>query len=229
MEESLGRAGGPGAPATVVAEQIRDLIIMDSLALAQPLSEQALAERLGVGTASVREAFVRLAAERLIEVRPQHGAFVFSGDPRELREAYEMRGILETGALRLAMQHGAARLLEELERNLGAADRADLRDPAHYQPFDDEFHAIIVEASGNRELIASYRLISGRMRALRHRLLRTREQAASSMAAHHEITDAVAAGDIAAAEAALGQHIFGSYRALLHLLTDGAGDDASRG
>ena len=68
-------------------EQIRDLVITDKLGLGEQLSEQALAEQLGVSRTPVREAFLRLQTERLVEVKPQRGTFVFQYDTTELREA----------------------------------------------------------------------------------------------------------------------------------------------
>ena len=62
------------------------------------------------------------------------------------------------------------------------------------------------------------------MRALRHRLISSHEHVAGAMAAHHEVTDAVAAGDVTAAEAALDSHVFSSYRALQDLFARQAPD-----
>ena len=87
-----------------MVEQIRDLIITDKLGLGEQLSEQALAEQLGVSRTPVREAFLKLQTERLVEVKPQRGTFVFQYDTTELREICELREVLEPGALRIAIK-----------------------------------------------------------------------------------------------------------------------------
>src|SRR5690242_16653848 len=85
MDEPADQTGGAAAPGgmqvsrvirprsltQLVVDQIRDLIVTGKLALGEQLSENALAERLGVSRTPVREAFLRLEAERLVEIRPQ--------------------------------------------------------------------------------------------------------------------------------------------------------------
>ena len=155
MDERVAPVERPRSLTAIVTEQIRDLIVTDALALGQQLSEHALGERLGVSRTPVREAFLRLAAECLVEVRPHRGTFVFRADAREVREICELRGILETGALRLGMRRDAD-LLHRLEQNLRDADHLDLRVATDYQAFDQRFHDIIVEAGGNSQLIEAY-------------------------------------------------------------------------
>src|SRR4051812_29058528 len=101
MDAAIRRVERPRSLAQLVVDQIRDLIVTGQLHLGEQLSENHLAERLGVSRTPVREAFMRLAVERLVEVRPQRGTFVFACGPGEFREICELRAILEAGALRL--------------------------------------------------------------------------------------------------------------------------------
>ena len=108
------RIARPRSLGALVVEQIRDLIITDKLGLGEQLSEQALAEQLGVSRTPVREAFLRLQTERLVEVKPQRGTFVFQYEMTELREMCELREVLETGALRVALGRDRDGLIKEL-------------------------------------------------------------------------------------------------------------------
>ena len=83
---NLEKVRRPQSLTTLVTDQIRDLIISDKLALGEQLSEQDLSEQLGVSRTPVREAFQRLEMERLVEIRPQRGTYVFRCDITELRE-----------------------------------------------------------------------------------------------------------------------------------------------
>ena len=54
----------PRSLATLVTDQIRDLIVVGRLSAGEQLSENALAEKLGTSRTPVREAFVKLGVRR---------------------------------------------------------------------------------------------------------------------------------------------------------------------
>ncbi|WP_084506663.1 GntR family transcriptional regulator [Geminicoccus roseus] len=210
--ELLQRVDRPRSLVAIVLDQIRDLIVTDGLHLGEQISENTLAERLGVSRTPVREALLRLASERLVEIQPQRGTFVFQCGADEVRDICQLREILEVGALGLAVARDREGLLAALDPSLEAAAKADLRSSADYQPYDHAFHELLVASSGNAELIEAYGKISGRIRAIRHRIIRTLDQVAESQAAHRTVVEHVRAGDDALAEQALRHHVYSSYR-----------------
>ncbi|MBV9218776.1 MAG: GntR family transcriptional regulator [Methylobacteriaceae bacterium] len=214
-EAVVGRILRPRSLTTIVADRIRDLIITDKLRLGEQLSENALAEQLGVSRTPVREAFLRLETERLVEVRPQRGTFVFRYDATELREICELREVLETGALRVGLARDRAGLIEALRATVEAAQAAVALGPAAYQAFDTAFHETLLAASSNRELIGAYGRISGRVRAIRFRLTTSVRQIGASQRHHRRILDEMQAGADANAEALLARHVYRSYRFFL--------------
>ena len=222
----LRRVERPRSLTAIVLERIRDRIVTGGLRLGEQLSENVLAEQLGVSRTPVREAFLKLEAERLVEIRPQRGTFVFACDRAGARDICQLREVLEAGALRLAMERDRAGLLAGLEANIVTAEKAGLRSSAEYQPFDHAFHALIVSGSGNAELIEAYAHIAGRVRALRYRLIRTLQQVDGSQQAHRAIAAAVRAGDDAGAEAALRDHMYSAYRSLVALFDSGGRIDS---
>ena len=171
-DAGVTRIKRPQSLTALVAEQIRDMIVTERFALGELLSENIIAALLGVSRAPVRDAFVRLETEGLVKVQPQRGTFVFQYDATELREICELRQVLETGALRIATACHRAGLIEALRRPIEAAEREGELDPKAYQPFDTAFHDGLVRSSGNNELMDAYGRISGRVRAIRHRLTR---------------------------------------------------------
>ena len=211
----LERLARPRSLSEMVIDQIRELIVTGRLALGEQLSEGALAEQLGVSRTPVREAFLRLETESLVEVRPQRGTFVFNYDLAELRDICELRGVLETGALRIALARNRALLIERLEKETRAAEAAGVDDPIGYQVFDRAFHEALVEASANSELVAAYARISGRVRAIRYHFTHTREQIAGSQRGHREIVEALKNGRDADAVKRLGKHVYNGYEVFL--------------
>ena len=222
-ESVIGRIARPRSLTAIVVDQIRDLIITGRLGLGEQLSENTLAEQLGVSRTPVREAFMRLENERLVEVRPQRGTFVFQYDATELREICELREVLETGALRIALARDREALVRVLTAEVDAAEPALALGPASYQPFDTAFHDALVRASNNRELVDAYLRISGRIRAVRFRLTVSGKAIAGSQSDHREIVDAMRAGKDGEAGAKLTKHVYNSYRFFLKTLGEEKG------
>lgn len=214
-EAGISRIKRPQSLTMLVVDQIRDLIVTERFALGELLSENTIAALLGVSRAPVRDAFVRLETEGLVKVQPQRGTFVFHYDATELREICELRQVLETGALRIAMARDRARLVEELRRQVEAAEQAGELDPRAYQRFDTAFHDALVGSARNDELMEAYGRISGRIRAIRHRLTRSAAHVLESQRVHHVILRAIEEKRDDAAEAALVEHVYASYRRLL--------------
>ena len=217
-EAVVSRITRPRSLTSIVVDQIRELIITGKLALGDQLSENALAEQLGVSRTPVREAFLRLATERLVVVRPQRGTFVFEYDATELREICELREVLETGALRVALAAGRNELTTALAARIESAEPIDEQTPSAYQAFDTAFHETLVGATENRELIDAYMRISSRVRAIRFRLTTSPGQIKVSHAAHAEIVAAMRNGADARAEERLRHHVYSSYRFFLGTL-----------
>jgi len=215
IDPIVSRIRRPRSLTSIVVDQIRELVITGKLELGEQLSENTLSEQLGVSRTPVREAFLRLEAERLVEVRPQRGTFVFQYDVMELREICQLREVLETGALRVALAGDRRKLIEALQEKVEAAEAAVIAGPAAYQAHDTAFHETLIRASDNRELIEAYMRVSGRIRAVRYRLTTTQDQIANSQARHREIVESMVAGDDAIAQAHLAYHVYNSYNFFL--------------
>jgi DNA-binding GntR family transcriptional regulator len=210
----LERLTRPRSLSEMVLDQIRELIVTGRLALGEQLSEGALAEQLGVSRTPVREAFLRLETENMVEVRPQRGTYVFYYDAQQLRDISELRGVLELGALRVALARNKAELIANLDKSASEAEAGGL-DAVNYQTFDAAFHGALIEASDNRELIEAYERISGRVRAIRYRFTHSPEQVARSQRDHRDIVEALKKGRDAEAMKRLGKHVYAGYELFL--------------
>ena len=211
----LERLARPRSLSEMVLDQIRELIVTGRLALGEQLSEGALAEQLGVSRTPVREAFLKLEAENMVEVRPQRGTFVFYYDAAQLRDISELRGVLEMSALRIGLARNRARLIESLDKVASESEAAGVEDAVRYQVFDAAFHGALIEATDNRELIEAYERISGRVRAIRYRFTHNPGQVARSQRDHRMITDWLKEGQDEEAIKKLGQHVYSGYELFL--------------
>ena len=139
--------------------QLRDLILRGEFEPGQRLAEQQLAERLGASRTPVRAALVTLEQEGLVEANDTGKFLVRQFTPREVADAIAVRGQLEGMAARLVAEHGVSRQLQgDLQACLDEGDLALAANPLSYESYaayavvNDRFHALVLEACGNRAL-----------------------------------------------------------------------------
>src|SRR5215217_8501643 len=97
---------------------LREAIVSAELEPGRRLSENELADALGVSRTPVREALVRLRDERLVAIVPQLGTFVTLISPDAVADAAFVREALECSAIRLATERVTEAGLSELQTNL---------------------------------------------------------------------------------------------------------------
>ena len=199
----------------IVADEIRSRIIVGTLNLGERVSDKDLASELRISRTPVREALLQLQAEGLIVVRPRSGTFVFDLSLKDLREICDLRALFETGALRMGAAHQPNRMVHALATRVAEAALAlEAGDFARCEALDTAFHETLIELSGNKYLIESYRTISDKVRALRSRLPQIRERIANALAQHRHIVDLVAVGRIDVAADEIAMHVRNVYAQL---------------
>ena len=73
------------------------------------LGEQALSDLFDCHRSNVRRALTSLAAQHVIEIQPNRGAFVATPSPEESREVFEARRTIERTRLRKILKEAEAR------------------------------------------------------------------------------------------------------------------------
>jgi len=134
-------------------DRIRDVIVERTLDGTYPsgmrLKELALAAEFQVSQAPIREALRELEALGLVQSERYRGTRVRPADLRELREAYELRALIEERSAQLAVPC-APQVLQDLRRHLGAMQRAvRARNGREHASAAAAFHHTLVVASGN--------------------------------------------------------------------------------
>ncbi|WP_374669736.1 GntR family transcriptional regulator [Ramlibacter sp.] len=203
-----------------VLMQLRDLILRGEFEPGRRLAEQQLAERLGASRTPVRAALVTLEQEGLVEANDTVGYVVRQFTAQEVADAIAVRGHLEGMAARLVAEHGVSRQLEGgLRACLAECDAALAANPltmesyARYAEANDRFHALILEASGNRALQRAIALndklpfapASG-MLPMQSTLEADRDWMHYAHRQHHMLFDALKRGEGARAQALAVEH-----------------------
>ena len=140
-------------PADLIYERIVSAIFEHRLAPGTKLVEDRLVEIFGANRNRIRSVLARLAHEQLVRLEPNRGAFVAAPNPREAREIFESRRLVEPGVVR--------RLIETIDRGGIEQLRARVRDEAKARADNDrpaiirmsgEFHIALAQLAGNNFL-----------------------------------------------------------------------------
>lgn len=176
----------------------------------QRLAEEQIAEQLSVSRTPVREAFVRLHADRLLKRFNDGGYYVAEVDLFDLRDLYELRLTLElrgiTRALEDGIEHDREALLEIREE--WEAIQADPPEPdGSFIELDEAFHLALLRSSGNLALAEMVETINVRIRPVRTYDFLTEDRIETSIDEHLGIVAALLDEDIPLAADRLRDHI----------------------
>lgn len=182
-------------------DQVRDLIVSRILTGTYPpgtrLKELALAHECNVSQAPVREALRDLEALGMVHSERYRGTRVRDSSHAELRDAYELRALIEERAAQCAVPI-AQSVLEGLARDIDDLQAAIARDdPEAHSEAIIHFHRSIVEESGNRAFLSAWDALQWgvRMRVAVQRAQQLRFDMGRLVPAHTEILQALRAAD----------------------------------
>jgi phosphonate utilization transcriptional regulator len=214
----------PAAPTTLavlrsaslvsaVQEEIERLILSGELAPGEKLGEVALAARLGVSRGPLREAFRMLEEAGLVRTEKNRGVFVREVPLAEVLEIFDVRATMESWAARRLAEIAEAGVAKELRMLCDGMERA-VRDgdTDGYHRMNLAFHDRLVEMAGNAKLLATYRRLTKELALSRRLNLGAGGGLPASAGEHRQIVRTIAAGDGAAAAAALHEHVMQSKR-----------------
>lgn len=140
-----------GSARDLVYARLREQILSLELPPGAALSEQESALTFQVSRTPVRESFLRLAQEGLVQVLPQRGTFVSLIDAELVEEARFMREQLEAAVVRLACEKFPPEALKALDDNLLEQKTSMKReDERELFGLDEAFHRVLFEGCGKR-------------------------------------------------------------------------------
>lgn len=184
---------------------LRERIIRNDLEPGARLSESEIASEYAVSRQPVREAFIKLAEENLLEVRPQRGSFVRKIATAAVMDARFVREAIEADIVKHLAANADAETVLRLRTEV-VEQKLTLKDPDRFMALDDRFHALLAEAAGKARVWTIVEGLKSQMDRVRH-LSMLRFPLPKLVAQHGAIVEAIAAGDAASAEAAMRNHL----------------------
>ena len=147
-----------GGLAKRVNDVLADAIVCHLLPPGTHLSEEAVAEALGISRTPVREALRQLANDYLVEIQPNRGAHVTELKASDAVDIYICRAYLYGLAAKMAAAVASTDELAQMNAliaELGAAARS--RNVHGYFEWNLRFHDLVVRSAGNKMLLGMTR------------------------------------------------------------------------
>jgi DNA-binding GntR family transcriptional regulator len=130
-------------------------------------TENELARELGMSRTPVREALSRLAQEGHLSVAARSGWTVRPLDFELFDQLYDARIVLELAAVRRLCEQESAEALAPLREVWLVPVAARLCDERKVAALDEQFHALLVAATGNMVMAQMHHEVTERIRIIR--------------------------------------------------------------
>lgn len=156
-------------------------------------SEVEIARQLQVSRQPVREAFIRLQSEGLLDIRPQRGTFVNKISVEAVLNARFLREAIEADIVALVASDQNLKVIANLRKQIKAQQKVSEANPIKFMKLDDLFHRSLAEAAEKShawQVIEELKTQMDRVRILSFNHFHT----AQLITQHTDIVDAIEAG-----------------------------------
>ena len=204
-----------------IAAALREEIVTGQLAAGTRLRQNEVAQRFGVSTTPVREAFGLLQSDGLVQIDPHRGVTVFLPTIQDLIEHYEIRMALEMLAAEKAAVHfqgqDAPPLVALLDEMLTTSNAV------RYVELNHQFHLRLYRPGGRSRLVMMIEELRNASLAYNHLYAAADvpRDAERLDAEHREILAACQANDPVRAANAVRHHIQQTITHVTKLLEQG--------
>jgi DNA-binding GntR family transcriptional regulator len=188
-----------------VTDRLREEILLGKFSAGEALREIPLAERFNVSRGPIRDAFLQLSQEGLLESVPNRGVRVGKvWDKALIPVMAQVRFDLESFAVSELIEHPSEDFFVKMRQNMRLFKLAcEDKDMSEIVRLDLQFHRLILRECGHAGLESVWLPLLGGLRLpySRHTLL------TESYQEHQQIADAIEQGDTAAATESLRSNI----------------------
>lgn len=193
---------------TLVYEELKRNIMSMKLEPGQTMSTQEIATKLNVSRTPVREAFLRLQSEGLVEMIPQRETMVSKISLKRVEKEKFIRECLEMGVIRKFMDKSGCEVEENMAELIQLQKKCgEEKDFVGFLEADDQFHKVLFDVTGQEmawETIASR---NGHYNRLRILYVQRDTAMQESIEQHHKIATLLESGSREEAARALSSHV----------------------
>lgn len=190
-----------------VFDRLENDIIQGVYQKGEILTELKLVEQLGVSRTPIREALRRLEQEHLIEDAGK-GSRVIGISENDVIDIMSIRQYIEALATYYATINMTPEGLDQLSHIVDLMDFYYTKwDPEHLRRADDEFHEAICRLSCRNVINDTLVPLHRKTRRYRKIAMEDKSRATCTLQEHHEIFNAIKAGDAELARQLSAKHI----------------------
>jgi DNA-binding GntR family transcriptional regulator len=197
----------PLSISTQLYRHLRGAVVRGELHPGQALSESEIARQYSTSRQPVREAFIKLAEERLVVILPQRGTFVVKISVADVLDARFVREAIEVAVVQEAATMASPAAIKEMRDVI-----ARQKDVAHghneeFLALDEEFHRTLALSVGRAHAWRVIENIKAQMDRIRYLSLDDATPIHLIIEQHTRMVDGIEAGDPTAAAAATRSHL----------------------
>jgi len=201
-----------------VERELRAGIIDLTIRPGERLSESEIADRFQVSRQPVREAFIALMRQGLVDVQPQRGTVVVKLSVRRMLDARFIREAIEVAIVRRACERFDPHYRDRAAALIAAQEEAvRTGDHASFQRLDSLFHIALAEGADCLEAWNAVEMQKAHMDRVCALTLHSPGSMGPLVTQHQAILDAVEDGDPDRAVAAMSHHLSEILRAVAGL------------
>lgn len=180
------------------------------------LSEKEISTRFSVSRQPVREAFIKLAENGLVQILPQRGTFVQKISVKRVADGRFIRSAIECSIARRAAELATAEQLLMLEHNISRQKlAAQHHQTSEFLALDDQFHQLLTEIADCPLAWETIENIKATMDRVRFLTLSKVSPPESLITQHEKIYQAIADHNPESAEKAVLVHL----QEMIHTIT----------
>ncbi len=185
-----------------IYDQILKMILHNEVPMDELLVETRLMEKFNVSRAPIREALIELCNDNILRNIPRAGYQIVRISEKAMRDAFQLRQLLELEGLRLGWKRIGPEELAELEALARESDRARLDGIrsdtlAPKMKLNTQFHLRINRLSGNELMTKVLQdTINLLMRGLAQIMSRENEMPLPKRTHHMAIVEAIRSGNL---------------------------------
>ena len=199
-------------PASSITPQLtrilRERIIRNDLKPGDRISESELARAYDVSRQPIREAFIKLADQGLVEVRPQRGTFITKINYLAVLDARFLREAIEADIAKILAANPDPAVIADLRQQLALQEGIDHSDRDAFTRLDELFHRTLAEAAGKASAWKQIDGLKSQMDRVRYLSL-GKIPTKALVQQHTDIVNRIESGDVVEANRAVRLHLRG--------------------
>jgi len=187
---------------------IKEAILTGEFAPGERISIGRLLQEIGFSPTPIREALLKLEQEGFVSRLPRGGFVVSRFTQKDIDQIFDIRSLLESYAVGLAIQHIRKEDIFWLERNIKESEQfIQKKEWNKVSKLNTEFHDYLNRLSENERLLSIINELRDQIFQFRSAILRVPLKAKISIDHHKKMIDAIKKKDIQLLKKLAQEHI----------------------